>query len=727
MSALLDTDVGQMRLSAGYRSATTAADRFAAPKQRGRARRWGVLYALAAVEDDPDEVIAPIVLKAVGQAFQRTSASLTTRLRRAVQAGSAALFQENLATISRSPRSGGVACAVLRDNDLYLARAGTVVACICQRGSLARLPEDDLTGTTSGEAFTSSSFGRRYDPDVHLVYQAVKPGDTVMLAGAELVEQASDEALLEALSVADANLSLDSLAMALSTGEGAILVLAIQRRDTPAPVPSTAPTAGVPRERPRAAPEPASRPVELSEREVAPPFVSLSSSPFRPPAPAGLALRERLVSVREIAGRWLAAARPVAGEWLSRLMPDEGSGRDKRRPTGRKLRRRTVSAEDPIWRPIALILPLIVLLVAAGTYWKWGWKRQVRHTELMAEVERQLEIAATADEATVRQALQTALSTLDEAARIAPQDKEVFSRRASVQEQLDTLNKVIRLHRVEHLYTYPSAGEVDEIVVHGLDIYVLDRLTDRVYHHRLSETRAALESDGERLLVRKGDRPDTATTVGELVGMTWMPGGAGRLLILGRNGLLLTYDPTWERLTGTMLPANETWQYPVAVSSYGGSFYVLDPGLRQVLRYRSSGIGYTSPPEQYFVEEEADIAGAIDMAIDGFIYLLFEDGRLERCLAGEPAPMRLSLPDRPLHQPSAVYAAPDEEALFLYIADPSNHRVIRCDKEGHLTQQFVLEGNDALGQVRDIFVDELHDQLYFLSGNQLLMVNIPSP
>jgi len=422
----------------------------------------------------------------------------------------------------------------------------------------------------------------------------------------------------------------------------------------------------------------------------------------------------------------------VASDWFRRLMPgDRGPYHGLRRPPDRKLRRQTDSTDHPIWRSIALILPVIVALLVAGTYWKRGWDRQARYDQLMAEVEKQLEIAATADKVISRQALETALSTLEEAAEIPAHQEAISMLQADVQKQLDTLNKAVRLDHVEHLHTYPPIGEVDQIVVHGADIYVLDRLTDRVYYHRLNEAGTALESDEERLLVRKGDQPDAAAVVGELVGMTWMPSGEGRqtgaLFLLGRNGLLLVHDPTWERQVGTMLPASETWQYPVDVSSYMGRFYVLDPGLRQVLRYRASGAGFDSPPDKYFAESKVDVAGAIDMAIDGFIYLLFEDGRLEKYLSGEPVPLTLNLAGQSLQQPSAIYTAPYAEVQFLYVADPSASRVLRCDKDGRLIQQFVLQDNDALSHVRDIFVDEVGSRLFFLSSNRLFVANIPPP
>ncbi len=703
MSALLDTDVSQMRLSAGQRSATAAVGRFDAPRQRGRRQRLGTLYVLAAIEDDAGETIARAVVAAVGLAYQHGQGSLTARLRRAVQAGSAALLQENLDLVSRLPRGGGVACAVLRDDDLYLAQAGATLACVCQRGTLTRLRDDD-----PGSEATSAAFGRRHDPDVRLTYHVARPGDALLLADASLIGLLGDAALIQALSYAEASLALDSLAATLPAGEGAMLVLAVRRQSKPFRVPR---------------PEPASLPLASPARQL--------SQPAAPPLPASPTLQERLAAVRAATRRGLSSAGRVAADWLARLTPGERGPYRGRRAAERKLKRQTASTDQPIWRWIALILPLIVLLVVAGTYWKRRWDRQVRYEELLAQVDAQLETAATADEAAARQALEAALVTLDGAAPGVAQDEAVDSLYTEIQGQLDTLNKVVRLYHLEQLHTYPPAGQVDQIVVHGADVYVLDRLTDRVYHHRLDEGGAAPASDEAQLLVRKGDQPDTAAAVGDLVGMAWMPSGEGRqagaLLILGRNGLLLAHDPTWERLVGTMLPASETWQYPVAVSGYLGNFYVLDPGLRQVLRYRTSGAGYASPPEPYLTASAPDIADAIDIAIDGFVYLLFNDGRLEKYLSGEPVPLTLSLPDRPLRQPMAIYTAPDAETRFLYVADPANGRVLRCDKEGRLVQQFILEGDDALSQARDIFVDEVGSQLYFLAANQLFVLDIPPP
>jgi hypothetical protein len=90
-------------------------------------------------------------------------------------------------------------------------------------------------------------------------------------------------------------------------------------------------------------------------------------------------------------------------------------------------------------------------------------------------------------------------------------------------------------------------------------------------------------------------------------------------------------------------------------------------------------------------------------------------------------PLTLNLAGQSLQQPSAIYTAPDAEVQFLYVADPSASRVLRCDKDGRLIQQFVLQDNDALSHVRDIFVDEVGSRLFFLSSNRLFVANIPPP
>jgi hypothetical protein len=716
VSTPLDTDVGQMRLMVGHRSATSAVGRFDPPGRRRGGQEAGALYVLAAVEDDPGEAIARTLTNVVGETFQKAEGSLTSRLIRAVRAGSAALLQENLDLVSRAPRAGGVACALLRPDDVYLAQAGTVAVCVCQRGTLSYLFNDDP------DAEGKQDFGRRRDPDVQLAHHTLKPGGSVMLASADLLQEIDEQILIETLSFADATLSLDNLAAALPGGEGVVLVLAMRGRITAAPAPPKVPIPRAPDERVRPRSRPTLPPEALPEEAV---------PPRRPPPPAGPTLAERLASIQASVRRALATTGRATGDWLRRLMPGgEGPYRGDRRPLGRRLRRQTATADSPVWQWVALGLPVIVVLLVAAIYWKRGWDRQTRYDEMMAQIDEQLEVAEMADEATARQALETALQLLDDTAPTVSTSEELAQLRTSVQERLDTLNKVFRLSQVERLHTYPAAGSADQIVVHGADIYVLDRLTDRVYHHQLNEAGTGLESDEEELLVRRGDQPSDAAAVSELVGMTWMPGGQGRqtgaLFILGRNGQLLIHDPTWERLTGTTLAASETWQYPVAVSGYRGNFYVLDPGLQQVLRYPTAQ-GYADPPEHYFAHEKPDMTQAIDMAIDGFIYLLFEDGRLGKYLRGEPVPLTLSRTDKPLQQASAIYAAPDEEAQSLYLADPVHGRVLRCDKEGHVIQQFIVEGSDALEQVRDIFVDEVGGRLYFLSRNQLFMTPVPPP
>jgi hypothetical protein len=726
-----------MRLLAGRRSTTAAVGRFDVQKKERRGQRTGGLYVVAAVEDDTGETLARRIVQVVGSTFDQNRRSLTSRLIRAVQAGSALLLRHNLSLVDHPPRSGGIACAVVRGGDVFMAQSGGVVACLYHRARLTHFLPDP--STLEGQP----TFGRRRDPDVKLAYHALQPGDAVLLGSESLLGSAAPTLLVDALGVADAALSLDRLAEALPHHDGVALALAVRRRGE-----------SIPGEPPSGSDE--TRPAPFPLREDAPPSRERDGA------------RDLLIATRRVAGDWLRRLTPGGDEvdaegkgpaieadqplpaedlapqqgrlWAARrgarrlLVTSAraiGDGLRRLLPASAPPRRRAGAADGSLWRWMALGLPVLVILIVAITYWKRGVDRQVRYDAIVSEVGAQLEVAATADEVQARQALETAQAAFVDVDWTDEQAQQIAALQQAVRERLDALNRVHRLDGYQTLYSYPASGAAEQIVVQGDDVYVLDRLSDRVYHHRLDETGAAFESAEADLLVRKGDRPGSAGVVGELVGMAWMSGGeganAGSLLVLAQDGQLLAYNPAWSRLTGTMLPASETWQYPVAVSTYTGNFYILDAGTRQVLRYRRSGPGYNVEPEPYFAHDAPEVANAIDMVIDGFIYLLLQDGRIKKYLRGDAVPLTLSRLDKPLNGPTALFGAPDDQARFLYAADPSNSRLLRFDKEGRLIQQFVIEGSNVLGGVRDIFVSEVGGKLYFLSDNQLGAIDIPTP
>jgi hypothetical protein len=245
----------------------------------------------------------------------------------------------------------------------------------------------------------------------------------------------------------------------------------------------------------------------------------------------------------------------------------------------------------------------------------------------------------------------------------------------------------------------------------------------------LDEANDALQPDeSDPVLARRGQQVGSSV-VGEMLDMVWMPAGGNRqtsdLLILESGGLL-EYNPSWG-LEALPIASRDTWGLPVAINSYFGNLYVLDTQAGQILRYVPTTEDYSNAAEPYFSQDAAvDLTGAVDMAIDGFIYVLYADGTIRKFEGGAPVDFQVTELDKPLNRASAIYAAPDDIAQYIYVADAGNARVVQLNKDGRFIRQFKPRDEDKvdLNTLRSIFVDELTGKLYLLNDHALYVANI---
>jgi len=111
--------------------------------------------------------------------------------------------------------------------------------------------------------------------------------------------------------------------------------------------------------------------------------------------------------------------------------------------------------------------------------------------------------------------------------------------------------------------------------------------------------------------------------------------------------------------------------------------------------------------------------------------LLYADGTIRKLTIGQPDDFDVGGWDTPLAGPTALFTRPPEETKWLYIADPGNERIVQCDEDGNLKQQFRVAESDAgaggnpLAATRDLFVDEIGGRAYVLSGQKLYLLILP--
>jgi hypothetical protein len=240
------------------------------------------------------------------------------------------------------------------------------------------------------------------------------------------------------------------------------------------------------------------------------------------------------------------------------------------------------------------------------------------------------------------------------------------------------------------------------------------------------------------ILVQTGDDVGGGE-VGGLVDCIWGgPGGerqTSSLLILEGDGGLVSYDPAWvdeggsPRLTRSFLGTSPS--SPKVVDSFGGRLYILDKDANQIWRYDPRGDTYPDRPDRYFVTSPPrPLADALDMAIDGHIYVLYEDGEILQFLGGEHQPdfdVR-GLPGDGI-QAVALAVDPDGSSGAVYVADAGNKRVIVLGPDGAFQTQWradaAIGGDEAFDALESLVVDESARRLYVVSGGRLYVASLP--
>ncbi len=423
-----------------------------------------------------------------------------------------------------------------------------------------------------------------------------------------------------------------------------------------------------------------------------------------------------------------------AANFLKRLLPErvvrpaevEETPAPRERATRPRRPSRTIKRNGNFWMGIAIAIPIVVVILVMVVYWRQALARQARFNELVTQAQQQMDLVQQVDEAIARSHLLEALDSLAEAEELVPGNPQVNDLREQTDYVLKKIDKVTVLDWIAALWEY---GEPDSnpsrVLVEGIDIYVLDKGLDRVYKHLLDDSLQGLQQlEVDPVLLRKGDQRDPIV-VGELVDMVWAKAEGGRLdnnlLVLESGGSLLEYDPE-EGISVLSVGGSDRWIQPQVAGSYRGDFYLLDPSLNQILRHEPE---YGNLPEGYFpTPAEVNLAGVVDMAIVGEIYVLYADGRILKFDDGQPAPFEITGLYEPLQNPTALFTS--EETEFLYVADAGNQRIVRLTKEGHLVRQFQASQSEAFAQLKGLFANELLNRLYFVSGSKLYVTDIPS-
>lgn len=188
------------------------------------------------------------------------------------------------------------------------------------------------------------------------------------------------------------------------------------------------------------------------------------------------------------------------------------------------------------------------------------------------------------------------------------------------------------------------------------------------------------------------------------------------LFVVGKDGVGRL---NIESITAAQVDApGGAWQEAVAAEAYSTNLYFLDPADGQIWKY-STTADAVNAPTTYFSEKQ-DLTTALDLGIDGRIYVLFADGTINRYFRGVSETFIVSGIPKPyekLLEPKFV--ATDSETANLYVFDKRDNRIVELSKTGTYQRQFALP---PAWDVKDLRASGENKKLFVLAGSDVFEI-----
>lgn len=387
---------------------------------------------------------------------------------------------------------------------------------------------------------------------------------------------------------------------------------------------------------------------------------------------------------------------------------------------------------------IAMIIPLIVLFTVVMARVQYDRARSAQYSNAISQAQYLYDLAVRQEDLQLkRDDLYRALTVIDQGLALSPENADLQDLRRRAQHQIDQVEGVVPIYNFAKLYYFEdgptSPTDSSRIAVHDKDVLVLNRGSDRVYRFYLNDVGDALQPvEANPVIVRKGDVLD-GETVTDLIDLNYMASEGSqslpRFIVLDRSGRLLSYD-AHRGMRSQPVGNADLWLSPQAIGSFFGNLYVLDPLLGRLFKYLPSNNEYVKPPLDYFdAALGVDLTGAVDMAIDSNVYILFADGTIKKFNNGQQVDFGMRGFYGTMRSPVAIFVSggPSEEAPgYVYVADAGNDRVLQFTKDGDFVRQFrATESEPYMDNLRGLYVDEAERRMYLVSGQHFVLCTLP--
>jgi hypothetical protein len=691
--------IGELNILSGLRQATTPATGvFTAPRRSARGRAEDTLYVLIDLVDRAPAMLIDEMKQQLAEVYWSTPGSVTAALRGAIAAASDWLMTRNTEASASDRLAGGLSCAVLRQADVFIAQAGSANVYVAHQGSIEQFPARD--------AEPLPPIGMTRSVEVRFAHAELQPGDVLLLTDTRSPKNMPAAAIASAIVYVGIETALQNLQKLIGTGD--FIGLVIETVPTRAAAESLSLATSAPTVQSVAQNTVASTPAPVRSTPAAP---TISSAKIQAPPPtssdrsSGKPIGAERAS--QTVGRGINRSLSALGTLIQRSLPGPTKeNRSKSAPT--------LLSNSKILAGIAIGIPIVIAVLVAAIYIRG--RTQAEYQSLMNSAQNDTNVTGP----TARQHLATALSEIQQALTLMPNDKAASDLFAKTQTQLDKFDNIARVTPL--VLADFKTSEPLRLALHNFSIFILDRSRNEVQRVTLNANADGIEGGKPVLVYAAGTSIDNQVP-GDLLELAWVNASSlqvnSSLMILQRDGLLqydLTFGPSLLALGNGPLPSA-----PGRLRAFDGNLYLLEPAAQQVWRYRAKDSQYADAPEKYFEQPNGDAAKAIDMAIDGNVYLLSANGKIVKYAQSKPDKFTVNGLAEPISRASLIAVDAEAVSSAVYVVDPALGRIVQLRPDGQFVRQF--RSNDpAFKTISDLAIDERNGHLFFTSGGILYSV-----
>ena len=291
--------------------------------------------------------------------------------------------------------------------------------------------------------------------------------------------------------------------------------------------------------------------------------------------------------------------------------------------------------------------------------------------------------------------------------------RELFanSRTAAVQlsdegvedEELAALLELIKKNKGEVLGEYTS----------NVDLFVdLSLLSEGFSSAKLTESGGMiyiLDSENSRVA-----SASIATKKAEIVAGPGQVSDSLDIASYSDRVFLLKDDGIYELTEGKNKVIDKNWEGEVMLKAYAGNLYVLEK-YGTVARFAGGEAGIGDRKDWVASGIESDFTDAIDWSIDGSVWILTENGRVEKYTLGNLQRFTLRGVAPELVKPTSIFT--NDKLEYIYILEPESSRIVVITKEGDFKAQYL---SDDISRAIDFAVSETEKKAILLAENNLL-------